>query len=216
MDTIQQLLGSNYCMFYHPGYPVAQLSPVQTLDRVIVTVNYCLQTQGRDLSVWHHGAQDEIARLLWVNWFYQQLAQEPIRKPILVHEDHSKLIVDCGDTRLMAVSLRDANAAVPVMITTRLDQTDRYTDWIQIYCAADLISLLDFDQENCQIFYTPTQYGSSHAVSWLEISDPSTVHHLHDVGMRLNMMQNYLGQQSVDFVFGWKWCVSRIEWSRYQ
>ena len=102
--TIEQALGDQWAMFYHPQWPVEDLLPVCTLEDGIERVNHQLQSS-RDLKTWGLGYQDEVARLLWVNWIYQRLGTEPIRKPVLVHEYDDTWIVDCGDTRLMSLKL---------------------------------------------------------------------------------------------------------------
>ena len=102
--TIEQALGAQWAMFYHPQWPVEDLLPVCTLEDSIERVNHQLR-RNRDLTTWDPAFQDEAARLLWVNWIYQRLGTEPIRKPVLVHEHDDTLMVDCGDTRLMSLKL---------------------------------------------------------------------------------------------------------------
>jgi ribonuclease D len=48
----------------------------------------------------------------------------------------------------------------------------------------------------------------------LEIGDNSTVHHLHSVGQRVTMMQNYMDQHP-NTVFDTEWARSYINWDRY-
>lgn len=215
MDTIQQLLGKNYRMFYHPAIPVSQLFPVQDLYSLIDTVNSHLRSCGRCVIEWPKHAQNEIARLVRVNWIYQRLAVEPIRKPVLVHEHQGRLIVDCGDTRLMALKLKNTQESVPVIITAIDHCAHWYQTWYEILCDRDLISQLNFDPNTCQIFYTPTEPGSDHAVSWFEIGDRSTSHHLHDVGQRLAMAQHYIDSQHSRFHFSLDWCTDSIDWRLY-
>jgi hypothetical protein len=116
----------------------------------------------------------------------------------------------------MAQRLYNAETTLPVMITLEEDCAERYRSWNDIRSDIDLISLLGFDPENCQIFYTPTDPGSSHAVTWFEIGDPSTAHHLHDIDQRRTMAQHYLNQQKDDFEFSMDWCVNNIDWTQYQ
>lgn len=203
-------------MFYHPAQPVSQLRPVQNLYSSISTVNEHMQSHGRDLDLWPAHAQEEAARLLRVNWIYQQLDQEPVRKPVLIHEHDDQWIVDCGDTRIMALKLWSRAPSVAVIITVTSDLAHKYQGWSEILSDQDLVSQLKFDPDNYQIFYTPTDPGCNHAVSWFEIGDPSTGHHLHDVGQRLTMMQHYLDLQHTQFHFSVAWCTESINWLNHQ
>lgn len=212
MDQITHMLGERYAMFYCASMSVQELSPLQTLDKSIETVNTYMKQQGRNLYAWEPGLQDEISRLVNVNWIYQKLPLEPIKKPILVHQENGKYLVDCGDTRLMALSLCSDPPQVSVVITTPCESAGEFLDWIAITSDAELIGHLGLDPESAAIYYTPTDADKNYAVSWLEIGDNSTATHLHDINQKLNMMQQYLDQQAGDFEFSISWAKQPIEW----
>ena len=199
-------------MFYHPAFPLAQLTPVQTLAGSCSVVNQALDFHGTDLLAWPAGLQDEITRLLWVNQFYQNLHKEPIRKPLLIHRQQEQYIVDCGDTRLMTLQLNPKIYTVSVVITCTVSDAGWYRDWQPITSDSDLIQLTRFDINNTTILVTPAPPGASHALEWLEIGDHSTGHHLHSVDLRLAMMQNYLDAQVRNFKFDTEWVRSPVDW----
>lgn len=214
MDQICNILGERYAMFYHAGMHIQELSPMQTLDKSIKIVNTHMKQHGRDLFLWEPGLQDEISRLVNVNWIYQKLPREPIRKPILVYQQDRKYHVICGDTRLMALSLCSDPPLVSVVITTLRELAGDFLDWIPITSDAELIGHLDLDPDSTAIYYTPADADKNYAVSWLEIGDNSTATHLHDIDQKLNMMQQYLDQQDGDFKFSISWARQPIEWAR--
>ena len=199
-------------MFYHSAFPIAHLTPVQTLAGSCSVVNQALDSHGPDLLAWPAGLQDEITRLLWVNQFYQNLDKEPIRKPLLIHKRNGQYIVDCGDTRLMTLQLNPEISAVSVVITCTVLDAGWYQDWQQITSDSDLIRLAQFDTNNTTILITPTQPGTDYGIEWLEIGDQSTGHHLHSIDLRLAMMQNYLDVQVTNFKFDTEWARSPVEW----
>lgn len=214
-DILKTALGSDYCMFYHPAIAVAQLTPIQTLDRACIVANQALKTHGTDLLTWSAELQDEIARLLRVNKFYQDLHKEPIRKPILVHRQQDQYIVDCGDTRLMTLQLASDTATVGVVITCLLTAADQYANWQPVVGDQDLIQLTNFDPDNAMILVTKTPPGSDYALEWLEIGDASTGHHLHSIDLRISMMQKYLNTQDTNFEFSSDWAKSAVDWSAF-
>lgn len=214
MDQISNILGKRYAMFYRAGVNIQELSPMQTLSNSIATVNAYMKQHGRDLLTWEPGLQDEISRLVNVNWIYQKLPSEPIRKPILVHLENGKYIVDCGDTRLMALSLCSDPPRASVVITTLCESADDFLAWIPITRDAELIDHLGLDPGSTSIYYTPAEIDKNYAVSWLEIGDNSTATHLHNIDQKLNMMQQYLDQQAGDFEFSISWAKQPIKWTR--
>lgn len=213
MNRVGTMLGQRYMMFYHADMPINKLTPQQTLSESVDLINGYMKQHGRDLDVWEPGLQDEIARLVNVNWIYQNLPHDPIRKPILVHLDNNKYVVDCGDTRLMALNLCPTPPTVSVIITTLRELADSFSDWTNIPNDAELIKHAGMDPESASIYYTPTEHNKPYAVSWLEIGDTSTSTHLHDMNKRLGMMQRYLDRQENDFVFSTDWARQSIEWS---
>ena len=211
-DIIKTALGSTYCMFYHPAFPIAQLTPVQTLEGSCSVINQALDLYGTDLLSWPAGLQNEIAKLLRVNYFYQNLHKEPIRKPLLIHQQHEQYIVDCGDTRLMTLQLNPKISTVSVVITCTASNAVQYNTWQQINNDQDLIRLVKFDTNNTTILVTPSQPGADYGLDWMEICDHSTVHHLHNIDLRLTMMQNYLDAQVKNFKFDTEWARSPVDW----
>lgn len=200
-------------MLYHSAWPVTQLRPVCTLDQCVEQTNNNLRLLGRDLNIWPSGDQDQAARLLWVNWIYQRLPVEPIRKPVLAHKEGGDLVVDCGDTRLMALNLLDDPGTVGVVVTDRKDRTADWPGWQLIQTDQDLLHHTGFDNHaEISLRVSPID----HALEWLEIGDQSTAHHLHDQNQRVRMMQAYLNHQPTTLLFDRAWAVSEIDWSSYE
>tara|TARA_R110000868_G_scaffold408015_1_gene690124 strand:+ start:1042 stop:1695 length:654 start_codon:yes stop_codon:yes gene_type:complete len=214
-DILKIALGSTYRMFYNPSILVSTLTPVQTLDRACQVINNQLESYSTNISTWDAMKQDEIARLLWVNLFYQNLDTEPIRKPILVHKQNNQLLVDCGDTRLMALQLKLSTAKVSVVITCLAEESEQYSTWQSITCDIDLVKATNFDLNNTKILVTPAPPDSDYAFEWMEIGDQSTSHHLHNTNHRVEMMQKYLNTQPADFKFSAEWVKTPIDWTTF-
>ena len=208
--TIEQALGNRYLMFYHAQWPVDLLNPVCVLSQCINTVNQYIKVHSKDLSQWTHEQQDAVARLLWVNWIYQNLGVEPIRKPVLTHLEAGQHVVDCGDTRLMALNLLINPGTVGVACTVPVYQSDQFNDWTPIRSNQDLIDVSGFGDDATVL----VRAGTDQAIEWLEIGDNTTAHHLHSIDQRVSMMQNYLDRYP-DTVFNTEWARSYINWNSY-
>ena len=208
--TIEQALGDQWAMFYHTQWPAENLQPVCTLPQSVYTVNQQL-VHSRNITTWNPAYQDEIARLLWVNWMYQRLGAEPIRKPILVHQEQDQFVVDCGDTRLMALSLLLDPGTVSVIVVVPIAQVGEYANWQQIHTNRDLVRATGFGR-GAGIALRVSATGR---IEWLEIGDHTTAHHLHDVDQRVAMMQRYVDTQEDTFEFSIDWARSHVNWDIY-
>lgn len=211
-DIISECLNDQWAMFYTPQMPIAELTSIQTLEKSIEIVNQTLDRLGKNLVQWPAGMQDEICRLLWVNWIYSRLDTEPIRKPILTHYSNNKFYVDCGDTRLMSLNLYDPHCVVQVITTCNIQDIEKFNKWTRIYNSSNLKSVTGFGPDAC-VLATPAE---NWCLYWLEIGDQTTSHHLHSVDQRLTMMQHYLDQQLETFKFSTNWAKSSIDWADYQ
>lgn len=211
-DIITECLGTRWAMFYVPEIPARDLVSSQTLEGSISTVNTALDQLGPNITSWEFGLKDEAGRLLWVNWIYQHLNQEPIKKPILTHYQDHRFYVDCGDTRLMSARLRDPNVKVPMITTCALDQAKEFSSWDQIHTSDDLRRLTNFSPDAC-VLATPAEDWCFY---WLEIGDQTTEHHLHNLEQRAGMLTRYLEQQPKIFKFSLDWVTMPIDWATYQ
>lgn len=214
--NIETVLGDQYLMFFHPGLSVDQFSPVQTLDKCVSTVNWLINQHGRNFLSWDPSQYDVVGQLMRANWIYNRLMIESIRKPILVHHENHKFIVDCGDTRIMAVSALPTLSTLSAVITTKAQNSDLYKNWIPIQNNQDLINACGFDHANTIILITPNSQNQDWCISWLEIGDGSTSHHLHDVDLRITMLQKWFNNQPSNFCFSTDWIREPIDWSQYQ
>ena len=212
MDIIQQVLGHQYAMFYCNKFDCAQLTPVQTLSACIATVNTALIDYGKNLNCWSEFYKNQAAKLVRASAIYQKLHVEPIRKPILAHREKDKFVVDCGDTRLMALNQLPNPTTVSVIITCSIDQEGQYQDWTRIHNISDLSACTGFDLDSSKVQTVRAEPDADYALCWLEFGDNSTSHHLHDPQQRLNMMQHYLDQQSENYCFDESWILKEISW----
>lgn len=207
-ESIMTVLADGWMIFYHGRWPTGQLKPVCDLQRCLDQSNDLLDRYGLNLLRWPVAERYHAARLVRANWIYNRLPTEPIRKPLLVHAQDDDLVVDCGDTRLMALRLYDTHSQVAVVTTARAEHAGRYRAWVPITNDRDLLAHAGFHPD-AEILVRTTSDG---AIEWLEIGDQSTAHHLHDFDQRLRMLQRHLDLQSHSFRFSESWVRSFINW----
>lgn len=207
-QDLKQALAPDYEAFYHAAWPAHLLQPVQTVTSMLTSMNQALDREPSDLDLWPDYLKNDIANMVRINWFFQRLPQEPIRKPILAHPEGSALVVDCGDTRLMALSLLDRPVTVSVVVTCT--QGQQWPGWRRIHSNKDLIEATGFDP-GAVVLMTPSSHADR-ALDWLEIGDASTAHHLHDMDERLAMIKTWL-RTNPGFRFTRDWLKQPIDWA---
>jgi len=198
-DIITDCLGAQWAMFYIQSMPIYNLTSLQTLEKSLSLVNQNLDSLGKQLDQ-------------WVNWIYQRLPVEPIRKPILTHFQSGQYYVDCGDTRLMSLRLYNPDIQVPIIVTCGLNDVEQFSSFARIYDSNELKTFAGFSPDAC-VVATP---AVDRCLYWLEIGDQSTTHHLHDINQRRAMIQQYINQQDEGFKFSESWATSSINWEDYQ
>lgn len=201
---IEHALGSLYSMYYTDRIEIARFTPVATLDQSLTTVNNGLEKFGSCLLHWPESMQDEIARLVNVKVIYKNLPTAPIRKPILFHSENNKFIVDCGDTRLMALSLLGDPPLVPAITTCLKGAEQQFVHWQEIKNNRDLIKACGF-KDHAQILYEKSTV-ENYAISWLEIGDDTTSALMyHDKQRALDVAQNVIDNKRKLFKFDIAW-----------
>lgn len=211
-DLIQQILGDQYAMFYCANFDWRNLVPMRTLASCVDTVNQALHQYGRQLKSWPLGPAYKAAQLVRASVIYQNLHKEFIRKPFLCYRQQNQWILNSGDTRLMALTQAQDSRSVSVLITCVISDIDQYRDYTRILSTEQLIRYTGFSIDTTTVLATASAPGSPYAMSWFEIGDDSTAHHLHDFEQRIQMMQNYLDQKPVDFRFDQSWLAQQISW----
>ena len=201
IDHVQRLLAPDYEMWYNSTVSIAQLVPVLTLPEAMCQANELLE-MSPDLENLTDLQQDCVARMVRVRWIYQNLSRTPIRKPVLAHLDRGRLVVDCGDTRIMALSLLPSLPTVSILVTALSEQRHEFAGWQQITSQTQLFDLLGFDPQSGHLIYTRTDAGTPWAVSWLELGDATTSHHLHDTELCIEQLRQELTAE-FRFRLGW-------------
>lgn len=199
---LADILSDRLQLYYCRSVSTKSLTPALTLEQSLAEVNQTLDRLGRSISTWPDYLADQAANLVRVNWFYQHLAQEPIRKPLLVDAQGKVL---CGDTRLMTLSLLDQSSQVSAVAVGYPDFCDAAQ---QLHSSADLIAVCGFDTASAQVIYSLTDQQ----LDWLEIGDSTTAHHLHNLPQRICMLETYLRSRSLDFKFTRNWIKTKIDW----
>lgn len=214
MDCIQQVLEPDYAMFYTSKIMTNQLVPGSTFEQCRQAVNIALEQYGLQLQSWPDIYTNRVVKMVRAHVIFQNLTTEPIRKPLLIHQQNQQFFVDCGDTRLMALNQLRVPVAVSAVLTCKLSQAADFKDWYRVYNVKDLSAYTGIALKSSKVKMSVTEPDENYRLTWLEIGDASTAHHLHDPQQRLQMMQNYLDQQSVNFRFGPDWLQTTIQWQK--
>lgn len=213
-ETIQiEKDSENYSVFYST-VKLDQLCPTQTLTRTIELGNQYIDNF-RSNSIIPDFAYNELARLIWLNWMYDHFKTNTIVKPILIHQHNNNFIVDCGDTRIMAMSLHNNFIDLPVLLTIKNNFAQQFGKWLKIESNNQLFSLLDLDHLQSNLIIQKTKADDTHAWCWYDISTEINGQHWRNEPLRLKTLKNYLNTCEKHFEFTENWIRSSIHWPSY-
>ena len=64
------MLNPSYCLLYNPEFEINAITPVINLDQLIHLCNHTIKRTDQDLD---SGAHNELARMVRLNWIYNDL-----------------------------------------------------------------------------------------------------------------------------------------------
>ena len=196
-------------LFYHPAFPINGITPCINLNQLIRLCNYTIKKTTSDLDP---GAENELARIVRVNFIYNNLLDTKLKivKPLFLEVNGFNLITVQGDTRLMAADLCGI-ITVPCLIEVPLMYQNLFSGWISVKDINHLSELTGFDPVEINI-----RYQENKKIEWIEFSAVSTAHHMHDFDQRLRMIKNYINQQPKSFSFSREWCQTPMNWQNFE
>jgi hypothetical protein len=198
---------TNYHLFYNPVAPINGIVPLINLSQLIRLCNYTMKKTAQDLDP---GAENELARLVRVNFIYNNLLKNKLKiiKPLFLEANGFSLITVQGDTRLMAAELCGLTT-VACLVKVPLTYQNLFPGWILVKDVNHLSELTGFGPAEIEI-------KGQENIEWIEFSSVSTAHHMHDFDQRLRMIKNYIKQQPSSFEFSREWCQTPINWLDFE
>jgi hypothetical protein len=199
----------SYCLLYNPQFEINSITPVINLDQLIGLCNYTVSRTEHDLDP---GAENELARILRLNWIYNDLQANCLKivKPLFLSLQAFNLVTVQGDTRLMAANLCHLTR-VPCLVSVPVFYKDLFANWTVVENIQHLGQLTNFDPEEIVITCTSNQL-----IDNIDYNSAKTSHHMHDFDQRLRMIKNYLKTQTTQFKFSKSWCRERIDWACFE
>jgi hypothetical protein len=200
---------TDYHLFYNPAAPINGIVPLINLSQLIRLCNYTIKKTAQDLDP---GAENELARIVRVNFMYNDLQKNRLKiiKPLFLEASGFNLLTVQGDTRLMAADLCGLTT-ITCLIKVPLTYQNLFPGWILVQDINHLSKLTGFDPAEIEI-----KGQENKNIEWIEFSSVSTAHHMHDFDQRLRMIKNYIKQQPKTFEFSREWCQLPINWAEFE
>jgi hypothetical protein len=183
-----------HCLLYNPLVDVTLLRATSDVDDILAQAN-------------NRSNQNQLAKVVRLNWMVENLKHEPVYKPLLVN---STMTVQTGDTRLAAIVLNDHIAHVPCLMSATIDEMN--LDWVYIQDTDHLGEILNLDPNK---IITQERDWNFEQLEWIEFAYDHTANHMHDERERLRMITNYL-EQHPGTVFTREWLQTPIDWKQFK
>jgi hypothetical protein len=200
---------TDYHLFYNPVSLINGIVPFINLNQLVKLCNYTIKKNANALDP---GAENELARIVRVNFIYNNLQKNKLKimKPLFLEANGFNLITVQGDTRLMAADLCGLTT-VPCLIKVPLTYQNLFPGWVLVKDINHLSDLTGFESAEIKI-----RGQENKNIEWIEFSSASTAHHMHDFDQRLRMVKNYIKQQPTSFEFSREWCQTTINWLDFE
>jgi hypothetical protein len=203
-----------HCLFYDPAVPKQQIRYKQTLQDICDWANRGIQQHGIQGFVGNQQNHYDIANIIKLNMWIDDIRKQGIVKPmLLVYDAQDQYGINNGESRLRALERIPTIATMNAFISTRQEHADRF---------AHLTPVTDFEQfarlcgatPGQQFLFTLTDPDAQYGIYWYEFNSDRTRAVTPGEETCVATFENYFNRHA-DTVFTVEWFDSLVDWSNY-
>jgi len=201
-----------YKFYYNPCVPIHTLSQVMSSKDKIDFCNHVAIPEYRKTGDTASNA-DILANLVRLNWLVDNLATQPMVKPVVAtHNGNGIWQTVVGDTRLAALELLNQTHTRVILQSVNIpEHPDCPTGWIEL---PNISSVGLLAGVNSGDVLTDPEDWQNNELYWMEFETPIASKHLHDANYRLRCIHNYIDNHP-DFVVDKDWLSKPVNWQDY-
>ena len=196
-----------HCLFYNPAVNIDCIRRLDTPADICAVANQWLKQK---ISV----SNDFKARLVNINRFAQSLQTIGCVKPMLLFY-HGTIPYEAGTggTRMLALDVLSTITSVPAFISTHSCYRDNFANLEEITDIARFKELCGAPTGTVSLRLESA--SGNVGINWFEIDSQTPDVAVHSEESTICALENYLTQQSDNFIFTPQWLIQPIDWSRY-
>jgi hypothetical protein len=206
--------GGCHCLFYDPTIDRRNIRYEQTLELICEWANINIRDHGVEGFVQNPINHYDIANLVKLNMWVDDIRKQGVVKPILVYYDgQEKYGINNGESRLRALERITSITTLTGFIATRAQHADRF---------AHLTAVTNFKQfaELCgaadgqQFMFTLTDPEADYGIYWYEYNSQRTAAVTPRQEWCVAALRGYLVQYP-GFQFTPEWFDNLVDWKLY-
>jgi hypothetical protein len=203
-----------HCLFYDPAVPKQQISYKQTLQDICDWANFAIYDQGIDGFVQEQLNWYDIANIVKLNMWIDDIKKQGIVKPMLLfYNGQEKFGINNGESRLRALERIPAIATMSAFVATRQEHADRF-DKLTPVTTFEQFARLCGVVDRQQFLFRLTDPQAPYGLFWYEYDSDRTKSVTPGEADSVGALRNYLNQHP-GIKFTPEWFDTLIPWAKY-
>jgi hypothetical protein len=214
-DPIQDSFHSGvHCLFYDPAIQKTQIYYKQKLEDICDWANFAIRDRGINGFVQEQLNWYDIANIVKLNMWVDNIKQQGIVKPILTYYNgNQKLGINNGESRLRALERISGIDTLRGFISTTVAHAGQFEHLQQVHTFEQFAQLCQaVDQQ--QFMFTLTDPSAPYGIFWYEYNSCRTAPVTPGEAYCVEVLHLYL-QQHPNTVFTPEWFDILIPWANY-
>jgi hypothetical protein len=206
--------GGQHCLFWNPAARFDNIPTNQRLTDLCNWVNNSIQTQGIDAFLTDARCFYDIANLVKLNMWIQDIRQQGIVKPWLIQDPGTGVLqLGNGDSRLRCLERIPEIQTVCAFVSTHVSRAHLYSDLEPVDTFEQFAELCGAEP-NQEFLFRLTDNNAPYGVDWYEYNSSRTQAvtpgELEAVGIMVNYFAEHPGIKITP-----EWFDQLINWSQY-
>jgi len=215
LDPIADCLhGGNHCLFYNPTFDQGQIQYRQSLQDLCDWANQLINTQGIEQFLQNPKNHYDIANLVKLNMWIDDIRIQGIVKPMLVSYADNQYIAANGESRLRALECVPKITSVTAFINTGFKNRDQFSH-LELVTTFDQFAQLCGAVKGQNFLFRLTDAQAPYGLDWYEYDSQRTAPVTPGEEYCVGAVTAYL-EQHPDTVFTIDWFSRLVDWNQYK
>lgn len=207
--------GGQHCLFWNPRATFDNIVTTQRLADLCDWTNRNIHTRGVDAFLADSECAYDIANLVKLNMWIEDIRRQGIVKPWLIQDlGNGSFQASNGDSRLRCLERIPEITTVHAFIATHADRAHLYAGLEPVTSFEQFAQLCNADVGQ-QFLFRLTGHGALYGIDWYEYDSSRTRAVTPDQSDAVNMVARYFAQHP-GITITPEWFDQAIDWSQYQ
>jgi hypothetical protein len=215
-DVIQESFhNGKHCLFYDSKFDKNKVFYKQTLEVICTWANVAIKDSGIDGFIGNKINHYDIANLVKLNMWVDDIKKQGIVKPMLLHYmGNDTYNIGNGETRLRAIECIPSITTFTGFISTSVEHANKFEHLIKVQNFEEFASLCNADDLGMEFLFQLTDSDAPYGIWWYEYATPKTREVTPGEEYCVSVLHNYL-KRHPKIQFHKEWFQTLINWKDY-